>query len=151
KAFINLVTGRKLWGSRFGNTTSIRIPADENITEQKLTEHLEQAIDPAELGFKFLPIKQLSLTAAAGTTPFAVLFLAFSMFIIAAALVLILLLFKLNVETRAAELGIVLAVGFRRRQVRRLMLIEGALVAVLGALLGAAAGVGYAWLMLVGL
>ena len=151
KAFVNLATGRKLWASRFGNTTSIRVPAVDNITQQWLTDRLEHSIDPASLGFTFLPIKQLSLTAAAGTTPFAILFLAFSLFIIAASLLLISLLFKLGVETRATELGIELAVGFRRRLVRRIMLIEGALVAALGALAGIFVGIGYAWLMLVGL
>ena len=151
KAFVSFEQGRKLWGSRFGDTTSIRIPAGDNITEQSLTQQLERSIDPKDLGFTFLPIKQLSLTAAAGTTPFAILFLAFSMFIIAAALMLIALLFKLGVDTRAAELGIVLAVGVRRRLARRMMLIEAALVAVIGSALGVAAGIGYAWLMLVGL
>src|SRR5262249_15208668 len=147
----NLAAGRKLWSSRFGNTTSIRIPAREGMTEQSVARKLEQAINPADLGFQFLPVKRLSLTAAAGTTPFTLLFLAFSMFIIAAALMLVMILFKLGVDGRAAELGIVLAVGARRSIVRRVMLIEGGLVAVIGAAVGVVAGVGYAGLMLVGL
>ena len=98
-----------------------------------------------------MPVKRLSLTAAAGTTPFAVLFLAFSMFIIASALMLLAVLFKLGVDSRAAELGITLAVGFRRRLLRRMMLIEGGCVALAGALAGVLIGIAYAWLMLVGL
>jgi len=151
KAFISLEQGRKLWGSRFGNTTSIRIPSGDNLTVQTLAARLEQAIDPAALGFDFLPVKRLSLTAAAGTTPFAVLFLGFSMFIIAAALMLVMILFKLGVDQRAAELGIVAAVGLRRKLARRMLIWEGGCVAIAGAAAGAAAGVGYAWLMLVGL
>ncbi|HEY2828085.1 MAG TPA: FtsX-like permease family protein, partial [Pirellulales bacterium] len=151
KAFISLEQGRKLWGSRFGNTTSLRMLPREHFTVEALSDKLRQAIDPVALGFQFLPIKQLSLTAAAGTTPFSVLFLGFSMFIITAALMLVMLLFKLGVDQRAAELGVVLAVGLRRKLARRLLLLEGGCVAIIGAVAGAAAGIGYAWLMLVGL
>jgi putative ABC transport system permease protein len=151
KAFINLSRGRKLWGSRFGNTTSIRIPAAENVSAESLGEHLQNELSPTALGFDFLPIKRLGLEAAAGTTPFAGLFLAFSFFIILAALMLVMLLFKLGVDSRARELGIVLAVGWRRTAARRMYLLEGAAVAAIGALAGVAFGVAYAWLMLAGL
>ena len=69
------------------------------------------AIDPAAFGLVFQPVKQQALAAAAGTTPFNVLFLAFSFFIIAAAVMLVLLLFRLGVEQRAGQIGILLAVG----------------------------------------
>lgn len=151
KAFICLDQGRKLWGSRFGKTTSIRIPSQKGITADALTNQLERELKPAALGFEFLPVKRLSLTAAEGTTPFAVLFLAFSMFIIGAALMLLAVLFKLGVDGRTTELGIVLAIGWRRHLARRMMLIEGACIALLGALVGIAVGIAYAWLMLTGL
>ncbi len=89
--------------------------------------------------------------AAAGTTPFGVLFLAFSFFLIAAAVMLVAILFQLGVEQRAAEFGLLLAVGMPGRRAVRLLSAEGLLVAALGALAGVAAGVGYAWLMLAGL
>ena len=126
KAFISLRQGMMLWHSRFGGITSIRVPAGEDLTEQSLTERLQQALHPPTTGFKFLPVKRLSLIAAAGTTPFALLFLGFSMFIIAAALMLVLLLFRLGVESRADELGIMLAVGLRHSVAREMLLIEGA-------------------------
>jgi ABC-type lipoprotein release transport system permease subunit len=151
KAFVSLEQGRSLWGSRFGETTSIRIPSREGMTESSLSERLLLQLDPKALGFDFLPVKRLGLEAAAGTTPFAILFLGFSMFIIAAALMLVMLLFKLGAEQRAAELGILLGVGFRRSLARRVMLLEGSCVAAVGAAAGAAAGIGYAWLMIVGL
>ncbi len=166
KAFISLVQGQKLWGSRFGNTTSIRIPAaagkdiagtgpagtdaaGTNITA--LSEKLLHDLKPADMGFEFLPVKRQGLAAAAGTTPFELLFLGFSMFIIAAALMLMALLFKLGVDQRATELGILLGVGFRHAQLRRMLLVEAGIVTGIGAAVGAVAGVGYAWLMLVGL
>jgi ABC-type antimicrobial peptide transport system permease subunit len=155
KAFVSLSEGQKLWGSRFGNITSIRISPDVNsaqsLSEQAVADRLLAAFQPAALGFEFLPVKRLSLAAAAGTTPFAMLFLAFSFFIIAAALVLVILLFKLAIDMRATELGIILAVGLRRSFARRMLLIEGFGIALVGALAGILAGIGYAWLMLVGL
>src|SRR5690606_34277710 len=92
-----------------------------------------------------------SLQAASGTTPFAGLFIGFSFFIIAAAVMLVALLFRLGIEQRAAEVGLLLAVGLRRPTTGRLLTWEGAIVAALGGLLGAALGIGYAWLMITGL
>ncbi len=151
KAFVSLAQGRSLWGSRFGDTTSIRIPAHEGMTEQALADRLLHELDPKALGFEFLPIKRLGLEAAAGTTPFALLFLGFSMFIIVAALMLVAVLFKLGVDQRAADIGIMLGVGFRRGLARRVLLVEAICVAMVSAAAGAAAGIGYAWLMIVGL
>ena len=90
------------------------------------------------LGFDFLPIKQQGLAASSGTTPFDVLFLLLSMFIIAAALMLVWLLFRLGVEQRASEIGLLLALGWSRPQVRRLLSLEGGVVAAVGAALGVA-------------
>jgi ABC-type antimicrobial peptide transport system permease subunit len=151
KAFVSLATGRRLWSSRFGNTTTWRIPPHAGITADSLAKQLDAAINPAKLGLEFIPIRQIALKAASGTTPFSVLFLAFSFFIIAAAVMLVALLFKLGIDGRAAELGTLAALGFSRRQVRWMLTAEGAIVAVIGGLLGVAAGVGYAWLMLEGL
>ncbi len=183
KAFIALATGRKLWSSRFGNTTTSRIPpgvagagpkgspgelppdaaltgasvappapaTHAALTVESLTTRLESKLDRASLGFEFLPIKRLGLEAASGTTPFSLLFLGFSFFIIAAAVMLVALLFKLGIDGRAAEIGTLLAIGFRRRKIRRLVLGEGAIVAIVGGLIGVAGGLGYAWLMLEGL
>ncbi len=151
KAFVSLDTGRKLWSSRFGDTTSWRIPPAAGLDVASLSERLEAKLDVAALGFQFLPIKRLGLDAASGTTPFSLLFLGFSFFIIAAAVMLVALLFKLGIDGRAAEIGTLLAVGFRRRRIRRLLLCEGAVVAIIGGLLGVAAGLGYAWLMIEGL
>lgn len=162
KAFVSLSAGRKLWGSRFGATTSVRIPAPEDLPvggdgEEAFVRELEQKLlaqlkpKQAEFGFSFIPVKQRGLDASSGNTPFDVLFLSLSFFIIAAALMLVALLFRLGVERRAAEVGTLLAVGFRRRLTARLLIAEGTLIAAFGGVVGVAAGIGYAWLMLAGL
>lgn len=153
KGFVSLDTGRRLWGSRFGRSTSVRIPAGEGRTETSLTERLDEELakHKAALGFAFRPVKRQGLLAAQGTTDFDQLFLGFSFFIIASAVMLVLLLFRLGIERRASEIGTLLATGFSWRRVRMLLLAEGCTVAMLGGALGLAAGAGYAWLMIAGL
>ena len=58
KAFITLSQGRSMWGSRFGDTTSIRIPAREGMTEQSLADRLLKELKPTALGFEFLSVKK---------------------------------------------------------------------------------------------
>jgi len=156
KAFVSLVTGRHLWGSRFGNATSIQIPPPPGAANQTPKEVLvrlrgELHIDPRSLGFSLLPLKRQGLAASSGTTPFDVLFLSFSFFIIAAAVMLVALLFRLGMEQRAREVGIAIAVGLTPAQVGRLMLAEGILVSLLAGVGGIFVGIAYAWLMIAGL
>ncbi len=149
KAFVSLAAGRRLWSSRFGDTTAIRFAPPAGATAASLAEQLK--FDPAELGFQFMPIKRVGLSAASGTTPFDGLFLGFSLFIMISALMLVSLLFRLGVDQRAAEIGILRAVGLRRRKVTEVLAGEALVVAAIGSLLGVVAGLGYAWLMLTGL
>jgi ABC-type lipoprotein release transport system permease subunit len=154
KAFVNLATARKYFGSRFGDTTSIRVPPGDgekvdDATAAELASRWKP--DPAAAGFVLQPVKQQGLAASSGTTPFDGLFLGFSMFIIAAALMLVLLLFRLGIEQRAREIGTLRAIGHSAARVRRWLLGEGLIVAALGGAAGTALGVGYAWLMVEGL
>lgn len=148
KAFVSLADGRRLWGSRFGRTTSIRVglPAIEPAELQH-----KVAIDPQAMGMAFRPVKAQGLAASAGTTPFSLLFLGFSMFTIAAAVMLVALLFRLGTDARASQVGLLLALGFSPRRVGRLLAAEGLAVVAVGGLLGVGVGVGYAALMLAGL
>jgi putative ABC transport system permease protein len=131
--------------------TSIRVPAADGLTAESVAVDLVDKIKPAELGFVFQPVKRQALDAATGTTPFSVLFVMFSLFIIAAAVMLVAILFRLGVERRATEVGTLLAEGFAPRRVRRLLAIEGLLVAAVGGLAGTLAGLAYAAVMLYGL
>jgi hypothetical protein len=84
------------------------------------------------------------LEASSGSTDFGMLFLSFSFFLIVAALLLVGLLFRLNIDRRAAEIGLWRAVGFPQSSVRALLLIEGLILATVGALIGLAGAVAYA-------
>ena len=152
KAFINLATSKKLFRSRFGITTSWRIPTtagDQAAIAGKLQTQFTQS--NAELGLHLMPIKRRGLAASSGSTPFDFLFLALSMFVIGSALILVSLLFRLSIQQRASEVGLLKAAGFAPKRLRNLWLAEMSLVSLLGALLGLALGVGYAAVMIKGL
>ncbi len=155
KAFVALATAQKLWGSRFGHVTSFRIPFRDGLTEAAIeTALLEQLSRPevlAPLGFEFRAVKSEGLAASRGTTPFDGLFLGLSFFLILAAVLLVALLFRLGVEQRLRQLGILSAVGLTRAAAARTLVWEGLVIAAGGGILGVLIGVGYSALMLAGL
>lgn len=158
KAFITLADGVRLWAAdheRFGRVTSVRLyPAPGQTAaglEPAFDAALHKQLDVAALGLRVEPVRARALAASAGATDFASLFLGFSCFLIASAAMLIALLFRLGVERRAAEIGLLLALGFEPRRIAGILLAQGTVIAALGAALGLWAGHGYAWLLLAGL
>ncbi len=152
KAFVSLAAGQQLWGSRFGKTTSFRIPVETGSQEEIRERLLDQFVeDETKLGFELIPIKRNGLKASSGSTPFDVLFLALSMFVIAAALILVSLLFRLGLQSRASEVGLMQATGFEQKAILGIWLREMLFVCGVGAILGLVLGIGYAALMILGL
>jgi len=148
KAFVTLAAGQRMWRNRFGDLTAIRVPgAGRADVESAVLARL----DPAELGLYFRPVRDLALAASGQALDFGQLFLGLSFFLIVAALVLTGLLFALGAEQRAEETGMLLAVGYPPKRVRRLMLAEGAALVLLGAAAGTVGGVAYTRLVLWGL
>ncbi|RKU25731.1 hypothetical protein C6497_15335 [Candidatus Poribacteria bacterium] len=155
KAFISLKTGMKIWKNRFGELTSIRlgritgkdIEQTRNIFE---TEFLKK-LDTVQLGFEFIPIRSNGLKSAKGSSDFAMLFSSMSGFIIIAAAVLIGLVFKLGVEQRLREIGILQSMGYTIKKIRRRLLYEGIILTFFGSLGGCLIAVGYAQLLIYGL
>ena len=155
KAFVALETAEKLWTSRFGQLTAVRVaPAAGQSLEEasvQFRQELKRHLNAAAYGLSFQPVKAQALEASSGATDFSGLFIGFSMFLIASAAMLVALLFRLGVERRSKEIGLLLAVGQPVPMVRRLLLKEATVVASIGCLLGLPAAVGYAALMVHGL
>jgi ABC-type antimicrobial peptide transport system permease subunit len=173
KALITLAAGQKLWRNRFGDLTGVRYytaggalpsapmnPAAtppsyqlSQLASQKaaLARLLLSNLSPSAVGLQFQPVRAQALAASAQGQDFGQLFLGFSGFLVVAAMLLMGLLFQFGIEQRATEAGTLLALGFAPRQVRRLLLLEGAALALLGAVLGTADGAWYARAMLHGL
>jgi ABC-type antimicrobial peptide transport system permease subunit len=152
KAYVTLAAGQRLWGSRFGRLTSVRLaPADGGDLAKAADDfrrHMLARLNPEAGGLVFQPVREESLKASANGVDFGMLFLGFSFFLIVAALLLVGLLFRLNLDRRAAEIGLLLSTGYRRRVVRGLLLAEGTILSALGGVLGCAGALLYARLML---
>lgn len=141
KAFITLKAGQQIWNNRFGNLTAVRYDPPAALATVEST--LRSQLDPASIGLIFSDVRSQALQASGQGLDFGALFIGFSLFLIVAALLLTALLFALGVEQRAEEVGTMLAVGFSAARVRRLLLAEGALVAAVAGVIGAAAGILY--------
>ena len=138
---MNLKIGQELWGNRWGNLTAIRWAAGTNQAE--LEKALLTKLTPEMLGFQFLPLREQALAATNAPVDFGELFVYFSFFLIIAAAVLTGMLFVFSLEQRNAEAGLLLALGLRPRLVRRIFLAEGAVLALVGSVFGAFAGIVY--------
>ena len=150
KAFVAAHTGQRLWGSRHGTLTAMRFYPPSPAYYQNLGQDLLARLSPAT-DFSLRPVRREALRAATGATDFSGLFIGFSLFLIAAAALLVILLCKFGLEQRAREAGLLLATGYPLAAVGRRFLGEGIALAALGALLGLAGAPLYAYLMLVGL
>jgi putative ABC transport system permease protein len=155
KAFILLDIGQELWASRYGKLTSLRlIPADKNdlaATRTAFEQSLRASLNPLQTGLSVLSVKTQSLQAAQGATDFGEYFSYFSFFVIVAALLLASLFFKLGIEQRLREIGLLRAIGYSLKQIRGLFLREGFLLAALGSLGGVIGALAFGWLMMLGL
>jgi ABC-type lipoprotein release transport system permease subunit len=150
KLFIDYDFGVSLFGSRFGNVTGIRYEnADASGRERVASELLDVVkSDWGSIGWRDIPLRVQQLQRSSGTTPFDALFLSLSFFLIAAGLLLVVLLFRLSIEKRADHWGLLVATGWTRKSVRRLLLMEGAVLAAIGASVGIVLGIGYAYTMI---
>jgi ABC-type lipoprotein release transport system permease subunit len=158
KAFVPLQAAQALWRSRYGAATSVRVSPrgatpDTNFSEvrDRFAASLRAAIDPLAGGLAVRDVRSQGLGASRGATDFGEYFTYFSFFLVVSAVLLASLFFKLGVEQRGREVGLLRAVGFSTADVRRLFLIEAFVLAVVGSLIGVAGALGYGYLMMVGL
>jgi putative ABC transport system permease protein len=155
KAFIPLTRGQELWQTRYGKLTSLRLhpsvdtPLDT--ARANFEKTLRARVDPLAANFALYAARAEGVRAARGATDFGEYFLYFSFFLVVSALLLTALFFKLGIEQRLREIGILQAVGFPAAKIRTLFLAEGALLAVLGSLLGLAGALLYGAFVMHGL
>ena len=148
KAFIALGSGQRLWATRHGRVTSIRVTG---ASREEFALRLHAAIDPAAFGLALENPRSEGQASAAGTTDFAEYFTYFSFLLVVAALLLAGLFFRFGVEQRLTEIGALRALGFAQKTVRDLLLAEGVAISLAGAAAGILGSLAYAWLILYGL
>lgn len=135
KAFVTLSAGQNMWANTYGDLTAIRFQAE--MSEQgSLAENIRKSINPASVGLSFIPVREAGLEASRGGTNFGGLFFGLSIFLIFSAILLTWLLFVFSIEGRRNQTGMLLAIGFPIKRIRKLYLFEGLFVALLGAFIG---------------
>jgi len=150
KGFISLADGQKLWANRFGDLTSIRF-ANAGQEDAALKTEIAGGLALADIGLTPTDFKGQAAAAAKGSVDFGGLFIGLSMFLIAAALIFAALLFLFTLERRSAQVGLLLAMGWTTKMVRRSLLGEAGVLAIIGAVLGVFGGEVYTKLALKGL
>jgi putative ABC transport system permease protein len=155
KAFVPLEVGQALWKSPYGSLTSLRIRAADGTTtsppREAFATAFRRALDPFANGLSVVAVRATDLTASRGATDFGEYFTYFSTFLVCSALLLAALFFKLGIEQRVREIGVLQALGFDEGRIRRLFLSEAVLLIAIGALIGMAGAVAYGALMMKGL
>jgi ABC-type lipoprotein release transport system permease subunit len=155
KAFVQLARGQELWRSRFGSLTSLRVRVREGATPDAALETfsaaLRETLEPSATGLNVYAVRAEGLAASRGATDFGEYFLYFSFFIVVSALLLTALFFRLGVEQRLREVGLLRAVGYTTGRVRAIFLAEALVLASLGSLVGMPGAYAYAWLLMKGL
>jgi ABC-type lipoprotein release transport system permease subunit len=156
KAFITLESGQRLWRTRHGQITSLRLrPGEPGTPLDALADELGAAVarevGPLRAGFTIADIAAQQQAASVGATDFGQYFSYFSFFLMVSALLLAALFFRLGIEQRLPQVGVLRAMGFSLAAVRRLFLLEGSAISAIGGLVGLVLAVGWAWLMMYGL
>lgn len=143
KAIISLADGQRLWGSRYGNISSLRLSGSASINAQ--------ALDPAAAGLTARLVRDEAAAASQGTTDFGQYFLYFSFFLVVSALLLAYLFFAVGLEQRTIEVGILASIGYSTSRIRSAFMREGLILTAAGAFIGSIAAVAYGSLILYGL
>ena len=120
------------------------------LSDRFRTELLAE-LNPLQLGFTLLPIRAQGLAASRGATDFGEYFTYFSFFLVMSALLLAALFFRLGIEQRSREIGLLKAFGFAPGQIRNLFLAEGTLLSIVGSFVGAFGALAYGKFMMFGL
>ena len=151
KAFIPLEAAQRMWGTRHGKVTSLRFPAAAGVSVDDVSRSITRAVGSTASGMTVADVRTQNLGASAGATDFGAYFFYFSFFLVVSALLLTALFFRLGVEQRLREIGVLRATGYSLGTIQKVFVIEGTCVAVAGAVLGVGLAIAWAALMMYGL
>lgn len=142
KIFVSPELAGEVWSNRFGKYTAVRFPPGVADVE-KLKAVFASELTFPELGFSVHAVREEGLEAARGGVDFGQLFLGLSFFLLTAAILLITLLFRLNLESRTGQIGTMMQLGFSGKKIRLFFLAEACLIILPGVLAGLLLAWGY--------
>ena len=112
---------------------------------------IRSTISPQAMGVSTYPARRLALESSTGATDFGEYFTYFSFFLVVSALMLAMLFFRLGIEGRLRQIGILRASGFTIAHVRRLLTAEALVLSILGSAAGVLGALVYAHVIVYGL
>lgn len=134
KAFVSHQTGEELWANRWGKVTGVRVPGGQ---VDGVSKSVREVLEPSLAGMQVMDFSEQAKEAAKSPVDFAILFLAMSFFLIIAAVALVAMLFRFNVEQRAEEGALLSAVGIPVKKISNWRMGEAFFVVLAGAIVGA--------------
>ena len=148
KAFVAYARARELWATRYGTLTGLRFAVTRDQKAEALAEdlrrRLQQRVTPPSQGLILTSARRLALEGSQGATDFGEYFTYFSFFIVVSALLLVVLFFRLGIEQRLRQIGVLRATGYTERHLRWMLMSEAAMLSLAGGLAGVAGALGYA-------
>ncbi len=150
KAFISIDKGLELWNNKFGNYTTFRFNK-KDIDSAELENKILADLSPRDINLFFNPVKQEGLKSVKNSVDFGELFLSLSFFVIVGGILLTVLIYSLNTESRRQETGILSGLGFNKKLIVRIRFYESVLTAISGGILGIFVGILYNYALMAGL
>ena len=143
-ALFDLPTAQQVL-DRQGRLDDVVVSAQEGVESAELVRRLDGALpDTVEVTTSEARAEERSDTARRGLSIVNTSLTAFALISLGVGSFIILNTFTIVVAQRTRELALLRALGASRRQVRRSVLVEAAVVGLLASAVGAAAGVGLA-------
>jgi putative ABC transport system permease protein len=147
KAFISQAKALELWSNKYGKYTAFRFNEKE-LNQKDLEKLMLSVMSPNLLNLSFVSVRSAGVSAANNMVDFGELFLSLSFFIIFAGVLLTILIYSLNLDSRSQENGILLGLGFNKSQILRIRIYESLVTVVFGGLIGVLGGILYNHLLL---
>ncbi|MER3415970.1 MAG: hypothetical protein C4297_07135 [Gemmataceae bacterium] len=155
KLFVSIETALRHWPSRYGVWTSLLLApavpdqsgpsASSEQWARTVSSSLGASLDPSSFGLRIEPVREQALASvySGAAQLFGALFASFSSFLIGTCLLLTGLLFRLHLERRGWEIGLLKALGWPDSRLARVYLAEGVYLVAAGLALGLGLAVAY--------
>ncbi|MFJ5218163.1 ABC transporter permease [Streptomyces sp. NPDC088354] len=145
RLFVDTPTAQTRLIGRAGAATSVRADAAPGVSDATLKRRIAAALGP---GYTYTTQAEQAKSAAESLATFLdvikYVMLGFAGVAVLVGVFLIVNTFSMLIAQRTRELGLLRALGADRRQVRRSVLVEAALLGLVGSTLGLLCGVGLA-------
>lgn len=145
KAFISYSEGARLWSNRWGALSGTRV---SGATIPEIEKEVRRKLEPSLVGMSLLDFSAEAQNSATSPVDFGVLFISMSFFLILAAIALVAMLFRFNVEQRTEEGALLTALGIPAQKITRWRLGEAFFVILLGAIFGTILAIAFSTIVL---